>query len=164
MLTFDRKHTAKRAICQNFCHHSGGRRRRRCFCDWSSSCKLDIASIVNRQPPIQRWNCRVSAHCYLWQRSSLDAGQCVTENRSVTRVDALVAQSGQEVPSAGGNVRPLPGPLLRLTGGELAVDGRPIQTNSKLRQIESNVQNLQLSSGHPLLFAVKTLLPMCESY
>ena len=78
-------------------------------------------------------------------------------------MDALVAQSGQEVPSAGGNVRPLPGPLLRLTGGELAVDGRPIQTNSKLRQIESNVQNLQLSSGHPLPFAVKSLLDMCES-
>ena len=54
--------------------------------------------------------------------------QCVTENRSVTRVDALVAQSGQEVPSAGGNVRPLPGPLVRVTGGELAVDGRPIET------------------------------------
>ena len=45
---------------------------------------------------------------------SLDARQCVTENRSVTRGDTLVVQSGPERSggTGGGNVRPLPGPLV----------------------------------------------------
>ena len=126
---------------------------------------MDIASIVKVVKPqsndeIAGSVCIVTFH----NGPSPDARQCVTENRSVTRGDTLVVQSGPERSGGtGGNVRPLPGPLLRLTGGELAVDGRPIQTNSKLRQIESNVQNLQLSSGHPLPFAVKSLLDMCES-
>ena len=91
---------------------------------------------------------------------SLDAGHCATENRSVTRGYREGVVGGPERSGGtGGNVRPLPGRAMRVTGGELAVDGRPIEN---LGQIKSNVQNLQLRPSIPFVHSIQVCL-ICKS-
>ena len=92
--------------------------------------------------------------------SSLDAWLCATENRSVTRLQSGGDGGPERSGGTGGNVRPLPGRAMRVTGGELAVDGRPIEN---LGQIESNVQNLQLRPSIPFVHSTQVCL-ICKSY
>ena len=127
--------------------------------------RLDIASIVNCQAPIQRWNCRVSVHCYLPQRSLTRCKamrnrkpECYTRGyfggperpRAVRRYWWWKCQTP---PWATGVV------LVRVTGGELADDGWPIETNwNQLRPIENwaNWECKICSWGHPFPFAVQS--------
>ena len=94
-------------------------------------------------------------HCYLRQRSLTGYA---TENRSPTQ--GYFGVGGPERSGGtGGNVRPVPGPgSLLVTGGELAVDGGPIET---LGQIESNEQNLQLRPS--ILFRPRWVCLICKS-
>ena len=83
------------------------------------------------------------------------------QKTGVLHEDTLTLVGGPERSvGTGGNVRALPGRAMRVTGGEPAVDGRPIEN---LGQIETDVQKLQprssIAFGHSTqsLYVLQTL-------